>query len=213
MYKREYSLLFLLVFSANFFLSCQKEIDGSLAPGFTLPTPANLKPKLGTTWTYNYYWYNTPGGPTHFKTVKHTAKSEETLGGEKWLKIADVETDTTVYFLNTKTDGLYQYTNSNAYLLCKYPAAVNDTYTTFNDGSAEYFTVKGVNDTIPTNIGDIPLSNYEGVKAGDIIDLLWYNNNAWIVWKYQYKRMIVAASPPSTVYYLHSKMFLVSIVY
>ncbi len=148
---------------------------------------------------------------TNTKIVYHKAKSEETLGGEKWLKIVDVETDTTVYFLNTKTDGLYQYANSNSYLLCKYPAAVNDTYNTFNGGSAEIFTVRGVNDTTATSIGDIPLSKYEGVKSGDIIDLIWYNKNAWIVWKYQYKR--IPLPPTSSVYYLYTKMFLDNIVY
>ena len=45
------------------------------------------------------------GGPTHSKMFTHRAASEETLGGEKWLKIIDVEMDTVVYFLNTKVDG------------------------------------------------------------------------------------------------------------
>ena len=97
--------------------------------------------------------------------LHYKAKSEETIGGEKWLRIVDTDTDTTAYLLNIKTDGLYQYTNNGSYLLCKYPAAVNDMYTTFNDGSAETFTVRGVNDTLATGIGDIPLSYYEGVKT------------------------------------------------
>lgn len=190
-------------------ISCQKEIDG-LTDGSIIPPVADQKPKVGTIWTYQYYWYNAPGAPTNAKIVKHRAQSEETLGGEKWLKIVDVETDTVVYYLNTKTDGLYQYTNSNPYLLCKYPAPVNDTYITFNGGSAEFFTVRGVNDTIPTGLGDIPLSKYEGVKNSDIIDLIWYNKNAWIVWQYLYKRVIIS---PFTVYYLYSKMYIESIVY
>ncbi len=132
------------------------------------------------------------------------------LGGEKWLKIVDVETDTTVYFLNTKTDGLYQYTNNAAYLLCKYPATVNDTYASFNGGSAENFTVRGVNDTISTGLGNIPSNKYEGVKAaGYIIDILWYNKNAWIVRKYQYKYL----PPPLFAYYLSNFMFIDDIVY
>lgn len=87
------------------------------------------------------------------QVITHKAKSEENIGGEKWLKIADVGADTTVYFLNTKAGGLYQYTNNNSYLLCKHPAVVNDTYNTFNNGSAEGFTVKTANDTLPTGIG------------------------------------------------------------
>lgn len=200
---------FVLIVGSFTIISCQKEIDG-LTDGSVIPPVADQKPKVGTIWTYQYYWYNAPGAPTNAKIVKHRAQSEETLGGEKWLKIVDVETDTVVYYLNTKNDGLYQYTNSNPYLLCKYPALVNDTYTTFNKGSAEFFTVRGLNDTIPTGLGDIPLSKYEGVKNSDIIDLIWYNKNAWIVWQYVYKRVIIS---PFTVYYLYSKMFIESIVY
>lgn len=142
--------------------------------------------------------------------MTHRAQSEEIFGGEKWLKIIDVEADTTVYFLNTKDDGLYQYTNSNPYLLCKNPATVNDTYTTFNKSEVEVFTVKGVNDTIPTGIGDIPLSKYEGVRSGYKMDILWYNKNAWIVWQYQYK---LVPNSPAPIYFLYSKMFIESIVY
>ena len=150
------------------------------------------------------------GGPNHAKMITHRAVSEETLGGEKWLKIIDVEPDTVVYYLNTKTDGLYQYTNNSSNLRCKYPAAVNDTYTTFNAGASEVFTVRGVNDTTATGLGDIPLSKYEGVKTSYIIDVLWYNKNAWIVWQYQYKLVPVSPSP---IYFLYSKMFIESIVY
>jgi hypothetical protein len=198
----------ILIAGSSAIISCQKEIDG-LTNGTIIPAPADQKPKLGTIWTYRYYTYHTNGVLNIVKTINHKAKSEETLGGEKWLKIVDVETDTTVYFLNTKTDGLYQYTNNNAYLLCKYPAAINDTYNTFNEGSAESFTVRGVNDTLATGIGDIPLSKYEGVKAGDIIHLLWYNQNAWIVWRSQYRRL----SGPNPIYYLYNKMFIDNIVY
>jgi hypothetical protein len=205
-----YSLyFFILLVASSAFISCQKEIDG-ITDGSNPVTPVNQKPKVGTVWIYQYTSYNTPGGPAHPKIITHRAQSEETLGGEKWLKIVDVEPDTVVYYLNTKTEGLYQYTNNNPYLLCKYPALVNDTYNTFNEGAAESFTVRGVNDTTATGIGDIPLSRYEGVKTGDIIDMIWYNKNAWIVWDYQYKRVLI---PPFSVYYLYSKMFLESIVY
>jgi hypothetical protein len=201
--------LFLLVFGPYTIISCQKEVDGTI-DGSIIPTPDNQKPRVGTTWVYQYYWNYGPGNPTNRKNMTHRAQSEETLGGEKWLKIIDVEADTTVYFLNTKDDGLYQYTNSNPYLLCKNPATVNDTYTTFNESEVEVFTVKGVNDTIPTGIGDIPLSKYEGVRSGYKMDILWYNKNAWIVWQYQYK---LVPNSPAPIYFLYSKMFIESIVY
>ena len=207
---RSFFIPILMIVAGYFLASCQKEVDGSTDGGGPV-VPVDQKPKVGTTWTYYYYWVNSPGAPTHSKIVTHRAVSEETLGGEKWLKIVDVEPDTTVYFLNTKTDGLYQYANNNPYLLCKYPASVNDTYTTFNDGAPESFTVRGVNDSTATGVGDIPLSKYEGVKAGDIIDLLWYNKNTWIVWKYQYKR--VPVPPLGSVYFLYTRMFIDSIVY
>jgi hypothetical protein len=206
---KPFHLLFILITSLTLLVSCQKEIDGTIAGGGTNPNPADQKPKVGTTWTYQYLFYNSAGGMTNSKIIYHKAKSEETIGGEKWLKIVDVETDTTVYYLNTKTDGLYQYTNNNAYLLCKYPAAINDTYNTFNGGAVEDFTVRGVNDTTATGIGNIALSKYEGVKIGIVIDLIWYNKNAWVVWKYQYRYL----APPLYAYYISSKMHLESIVY
>lgn len=191
--------------------SCQKEIDGLIDGSGVTTLPVIQKPKVGTLWTYRYYWYNSPGGFTNFKIVNHMAVSEETLGSEKWLKITDVETDTVVYFLKNRTDSLYQYANNNAYLFCKYPAAINDTYNTFNEGSVENFTVRGVNDSSATEIGNIPLTKYEGVKTGFIIDEIWYNKSAWIVWKYQYK--VIPLSPFPPLRYLYSRMFLRNIVY
>jgi hypothetical protein len=196
-----------LIIGASAIVSCQKEIDGLIDGNPVIPV--NQKPKVGTTWTYRYYTYYSYGGVATSKILIYKVKTEETIGGEKWLKIVDMATDTTVYLMNTKNDGLYQYTNSNAYLLCKYPAALGDTYNTFNEGAAENFTVRGVNDSLATGVGVIPMNYYEGVKGGDIIDLLWYNNNAWIIWKYQYYK----GPPPANRYYLYSKMFIDNIVY
>ncbi len=212
-----FHLSLILLTALTLLVSCQKEINGT--DDGTIPiNPTNQTPIVGTVWTYRYYWYNSPGGTVNSKVVNYKAKSEETLGGEKWLKIVDVETDTIVYFLKTKPDGLYQYINNSANLLCKYPAAINDTYNTFNGGSTESFTVRGVNDTISTGLGYIPSNKYEGVKVlpdfngvphNYIIDLLWYNKNAWIVWKYQYKHL----PPLLFAYYLYSYMLIDDIVY
>jgi hypothetical protein len=197
------SILFISVF---LLASCQKEIDGLVSGGVT---PPDQKPQIGTVWTYRYYTYHSSGGLSGIYVITHRAQSEENLGGEKWLRIIDVAADTTVYFLNVKATGLYQYTNNNSYLLCKYPAALNDTYNTFNAGAAEDFTVKGVNDTLPTGIGDIPANYYEGEKNGYIIDYIWYNNNTWIVRKIVWRQV----SFPFFLYYRYSTMFLDNIVY
>ncbi len=187
------------------FASCQKEVDGNMS---AVIIPADQKPKVGTRWIYFYTTYYSYGGVRSVQKLTYKAKNEETLGGEKWLYIVDVATDTTVYYLNVKTGGLYQYTNNSSYLLCKYPAAVNDTYNTFNDGGMEDFTVKAVNDTIPTGIGNIATHYYEGVKNSVIIDFIWYNNKAWIV-----REIIWRKFPISNVYYRYSTMYIDDILY
>jgi hypothetical protein len=202
-------LSFGLITALTLLVSCQKEIDGTIVGGGGV-IPANQFPKVGTVWTYRYNWWNSAGGATNTKYVYHRAQKDTTLGGETWLKIVDVDADTTVYFLKTKPDGLYQYTNNNAYLLCKYPATVGDMYNTFNEGSTESFTVRGINDTSATGVGDIPLSKYEGVKGGRIIDEIWYNKNGWIIWKYQYKVFGLAMFP---IYHPLNRMFIDNIVY
>lgn len=208
--KKPLLYFFILLFASAMAVSCQKEIDG-LNDGAV--NPADVKPKVGTVWYYRYEWYNTPGGSISSKTIRHKAVSEETMGGETWLKIVDLEPDTVVYYLNTKNDGLYQYTNNSPNLLCKHPATVNDTYTTFNTGTTEIFTVKGVNDTTGSGIGNIPLTRYEGVKPGNsnIIDVIWYNKNSWITWQWLYKLHPVPPNPP--LYALYSRMHIENIVY
>ena len=197
----------ILVAAAGTIQSCQKELDGLSEDGII--NPADQKPKVGTIWTYRYTTYHILGPVVSAKTIYHKAKEEVTLGGEKWLNIVDVGADTTLYFLNVKTGGLYQYSNNNSFLFCKSPAALNDTYNTFNDGSTEDFTVKGINDTLPTGIGDIPANYYEGVKGGYLIDRIWYNKNAWIV-----HRVIWRKKPdPSVAYWRYSTMYIDDIVY
>lgn len=201
-----FNLSFFLIIAAFFLVSCQKEVDGSING---VINPADQKPKVGTRWIYFYTTFYSYGAIRSIKTLTYRAKNEETLGGEKWLNIVDVATDTTVFYLNTKAGGLYQYTNNSSYLLCKYPAVVNDTYNTFNDGDFEDFTVKAVNDTIPTGIGNVPANHYEGVKNGYIIDFIWYNKNAWIVREIIWRKM----APPSTAYYRYSTLYIDNILY
>lgn len=203
-----FSYLFISFVCAFTTISCQKEIDGSVA-GIIVPGDQN--PKIGTIWTYRYYTYYSYGPLQTAKTLYYKAKSEEVLGGEKWLRIVDMETDTTVIYLSKKPDGLYQYANNSSNLLCKYPAAINDNYTTFNEGATEDFIVKGVNDTIATGIGNVPINYYEGFKTAKLIDLIWYNKNAWILWKTQYRYIVVPGV--GARYYLYSKMFIDNIVY
>jgi hypothetical protein len=179
-------------------VSCKKDPD---------PGTNNQKPKVGTTWTYIYYTYYNNGGLATSGIVTHKAVSEEMLGGEAWLKIKDVAADTVVYWLKEKTGGLYQYTNNSSYILCKSPATLNDTYTTFNKGSAEDFVVKDVNLTLPTNIGDVVVNYYEGSKNGELLDQIWYNSNAWIVRHQVYRK------PPLGVNYKYSALFIQSITY
>ncbi len=181
--------------------SCKKDNNGG-AP------PAPQKPKVGTTWTYRYYTFYENGGLATTGTITYKAKIEETIGGENWLRINDLGPDTTVYLMKEKAGGLYQYTNNNSYLLCKNPASLNETYNTFNKGSAEDFQVLGVNFTLPTDIGDVVANYYEGTKNGNLIDQIWYNANAWIV-----RHQVFRKFPMGTVYYKYSAMFLQQIIY
>ena len=187
------------------FTACQKELDLESSSTGVITT-VKMKPRVGTRWTYTYYSYYPWGGLIKSYTVGHKAMSEETLGGEKWLNIVDTSTMATVYYLNEKTGGLYQYFNSASNLLCKSPATVNETYTSF--GGTEVFKVKGVNDTIPTGLGDIPANYYEGANTGGVvIDNIWYNEYAWIVRRYFY--VVPLFSPP----YKGSALFLQKIEY
>ncbi len=190
---------FLLVITL---VSCQKE------SGNNNNNNTNQKPKVGTTWTYRYYTYYQNGGLATSATIRYKASSEETLGGEKWLKIIEMGPDTTVYYLKEKTGGLYQYANNASNLFCKNPASLNETYTSFNAGSSEDFTVLGVNQVLPTDIGDVPANYYEGRKSGDLIDQVWFNANAWILRHQVYKKF-----PMGVDFFKYKALFLQEIVY
>jgi hypothetical protein len=205
--KRAFALM-TVVMALALLNSCQKELDYAIIPG---TTPIVLqKPKLGTEWYYRFYtFYSYSGGLATSENLVYKAKSEEVINGEKWLQVVNVAADTTVYLLQEKADGLYQYINNNGYLFCKYPAAVNDRYTTFYSGEMEDFIVKAVNDTISTDIGDIATTYYETYKGSHLIDQVWYDPYTWVVWK-QVNRKIY---PLGTAYFKYSVLYLSKIIY
>lgn len=184
-----------------FLASCQKEAGGGNN------NTNNQKPKVGTTWIYRYYTYYVNGGLATSGTMTHKAKNVETIGGETWLNVVDIATDTTVYKLREKSDGLHQYTNSNSYLFCKNPATLNETYSTYNKGVPEDFTVKKVRDSLDTDIGKVLTNYYEGFVGGEIKDEIWFNANAWIVRHQTYRK------PPLGTNYRYTALFLQSITY
>jgi len=176
-------LLSLLLMS-GLLVSCQKEINGSSDPSIIVPVPTNQKPKVGTIWTYRYYTFYAFGGSglATSDVLKLVAKNEEVYGGDKYLNIVNQATDTTVFLLGAKPDGLYRYDkiSGTGSLFCKAPAAVNDTYTSTILGAPENFIVKNVQDSFPTGIGTVLANYYEGSKTGNLVDEVWYNENIWI---------------------------------
>jgi len=181
--------------------ACQKDNDGG-------GTPPLQKPKGGTTWIFSYYTYSTNGGVASSKTITWKAVSEETLSGEKWLKINEQGVDTTVYYLREKSDGLYQYSNNSANLFCKDPATAGQTYNSYNAGGLEDFTVISAGTTLATNLGDVRVNFYEGRKNSNLIDEIWFNANAWIVKHQVYRKFLLGID-----YYKYSALFIRDITY
>lgn len=199
-----------LILAGTLFISCQKELDGVFNNAIV---PVDQKPKLGTTWKYIYTRYYSFGPAIESYFVTYKAVSEVEYGGEKWLNIVDTITGATVFLLNVKPDGLYRYStlpsNNNGYLLCKYPAVVNDTYTSTFGSTNEKFTVKAVNDSIPTGINGLKVNFYQGIISNDIIDEIWYSDKVWIARYYIYERQPLS---PFT-YYRYKTLVLQKIIY
>lgn len=181
--------------------SCQQDSGGG-------GTTQNQKPKLGSRWIYRYSTYNPQGNFINSMTVVYKAAMEETLGGESWFKIIDSATNATVFYLKEKTGGLYVYANNTSNLLCKYPAAVNDTYTSFNGADTANYTVTAINDLLSLGvIGDVVVNDYEGIKTGQTVDKLWYSTKMWIVQRYLYRK------PPLGAYYRYATLILQDFTY
>jgi hypothetical protein len=196
---------FVLITGTFAIMSCQKEIDG-LTSGVI--NPADLKPKVGTVWTYRYYTYYLNGQLATTRMLTYRAKNEETIGGEKWLNVVDVATDTTVYLLRENPDGLYLNAGGNPYLFCKAPAVINDSYNVLYESWNQNFMVKGVNDTLPTGVGDVPANYYEGYIGIYLVGKVWYNKNAWVVRKVHYRKFAIGPA-----YYKFSELYIESIIY
>lgn len=163
----------LFVLPASFFLlffsSCKKDKQPDV------PT----SPQVGTSWTYQYKTFSASGTLSSTSSIRYRAVSEETLGGEKWLRIVD-SVNNPVFFLKIRANGLSQYANNAAQLLCKDPAVVNDTYTSYNEGSDEDFTVTHINLQLDLPYFNAYVTRYTGQRAGNTDDILWYNKNLWL---------------------------------
>jgi hypothetical protein len=162
--------------------SCKKKSSDT-------PAPAADKPRVGTTWTYRYRTFDGSGTayPPTSITIKATA--EQSLGGESWISL-DSASVSNWYKLKIKSDGLYQYANGASYLLCKDPAALNETYTgynnTYTNTGKDTLTVKGVGITLDVPIDILVVNYYEGAKLGNVVEKIWYNSKYWILKKETY---------------------------
>ncbi len=196
--------LILLIIIAAAFASCQKEVDGTLLPGFT--PPGDQKPKLGTKWVYQYFSYYTSGALRESYKKTYTASLQETFGGKNFLRITDT-TGAIIYYLADSSGCLNQYTNSNSYLFFKYPGTTGDTYSTYNAGGPESFSVKTLEDSVVTGLGNIAATYYEGYVGTMLTDKFWYNDKQWIIQQYLYKK------PPLGAPYKYSWLILQKITY
>lgn len=181
--SRKHELYLLVSFLSFILFACKKETVEQI------PT----SPRLGTTWTYIYKTFDGGGTILTTSTVKYKATSELTLAGEKWLKITD-SVNNTLFILRQKADGLYQFLNDTARLLCKFPATVNDEYTSFNNGSPENFKVTNVNMDLYVPKGNIVVNRYEGMKDGHMEDIFWYNKDIWLAKMEKYAANIIVTT-------------------
>ena len=197
------TLTILLFFAGSFCLliSCQKGSGNN--------NPVNQKPRVGSKWVYRYSTYHAYGGLINSYNITYRATAMETLGGEEWLKIVDTATGTAVFYLKEKSDGLYQYINNNSYLMCKYPAAVNDTYAGHTGTVAADYLVRNLNEMQAFGvIGDLTLTYYEGLLGTETVDKLWYNARVWLAQRYIYIK-----PPLGSNYYRSASLIIQDFIY
>jgi hypothetical protein len=192
--------IFLLLIPVFTLISCEKEPDNN--------NTANQKPRVGSKWIYRYSTYYNNGGLITSNNVTLRAASMETLGGEQWLKIVDTATGNAVFYLKEKSDGLYQYINNNSYMMCKYPAAINDTYPGYAIAEAADYFVRNVGQSMAFGVlGDLTLNHYEGIAGGVTVDQLWYNTRVWLAQRYIYTK------PPLGSYYRSASLIIQDFIY
>ena len=178
MRKLFYPLIIAVIFVLG---SCSKSSDSQ---------PARTKPMLGTKWTYWYKKFDATGVLSKAFRVIYQISAEQTVNNETWFTVTD-STQSAIFVLTQRADGLYHLVNSTPYLLCKYPANVNDTYNSYNNGDDELVTVKETGITVNVPKGDIVSTRYEGEQGGVLKDILWYNPDVWLVKKETYVTNIV----------------------
>jgi hypothetical protein len=185
--KRFVTLLFMM---AVLLISCSK----SSTPD---PVPAATQPRVGTKFTYRYKTF-TPGGVVLTSQDQvYTVTEERTIGADKWLVIAD-PTNAPWLLLNVKTGGLYQYANTASQLLCKFPAALNETYAAYNNGATETFTVKAVDSLLAAPIADVKVTMYESTAGGYVTGYNFYNAGYWLVKREIWQLNPILMPPAST---------------
>jgi hypothetical protein len=193
--------LFFTVFTLVHLSSCSKESGGN-------PNPNNQNPRVGSKWVYRLTTYHASGGVNTQTNVTYRAAGMETLGGEQWLKIVDSATGSTIIYLKEKADGLYQYINNNAYLLCKYPAAVSDTYSGYAIQEAANYSVQSINQSMDFGmLGNLTVNHYTGTVGSETVDQLWYNTRVWLAQRYIYTK------PPLGNYYRSASLIIQNFIY
>ena len=100
MYKLSTRFGFLLVsiLGVLFLTSCSKDNND----GNTIVE----KPKVGTKWFYRYSTFYSSGSLNTVINVEYRATAEETINGEKWLKIVDMADNSTKFYLQERKRGM-----------------------------------------------------------------------------------------------------------
>lgn len=127
-------LLFLAISLACLVPHCKKDENptNNVILGSIMPL------KVGNTWTFRVSIYDTNGVPFSSSDEVLSITRDTTIGNEKWFRFGSS-------WVTNRSDGLWRLTNSGtAYLVFKYPAKVNDTYS--SDG--EQVVVTSINQTV-----------------------------------------------------------------
>jgi hypothetical protein len=161
------------------------------------------KPGLGTTFTYIHRTFKVDGSVYTKDTVTYRVTELQTIGSDSWLVLRDTAQHL-VWTLLQKSDGLYQYSNNQASLLCKDPTTVGDTYS--SAGTTTFVTVT-VSGQLGVPYGVQTVNYYEGKVGANIMDKIWYNSKVFFARRDIYSLNLVG------IYYLNERFELYSIKY